>query len=304
MNSILKASELKELLTSATPPTLIHVLPDDHYARQHLQGAKNSCIYEVAFLDQVKELVPDTAAPIVVYGEGGSASLDSEVAAARLREAGYSNVADLRGGLSECVSCGLSTEGHGATDKPKPLNGRFDVDTEKSVVRWTGRNLFNHHEGTVSLASGSLQVTDNILTHAEFVIDMRSIANSDLTDGTWNAMLLKHLSTDDFFATKLYPTARFVAEKAEPIADSTAGTPNYIISGQFTLRDVTKPLSFPAVIALQDEDHLAGQAELDLDRTQYGSIYGSGKFFAFLGKHVVNDDIHLHLKIAATRAGE
>ena len=36
---------------------------------------------------------------------------------------------------------------------------------------------------------------------------------------------------------------------------------------------------------------------IDLDRTQWGSIYGSGKFFARLGQHVVNDLIHLHLKV-------
>jgi hypothetical protein len=36
---------------------------------------------------------------------------------------------------------------------------------------------------------------------------------------------------------------------------------------------------------------------VDFDRTQWGSIYGSGKFFSRLGQHVVNDVIHLHLKI-------
>ena len=31
--------------------------------------------------------------------------------------------------------------------------------------------------------------------------------------------------------------------------------------------------------------------------------YGSGKLFRFLGKHVVNDHIHLHVKIHAEREG-
>ena len=35
----------------------------------------------------------------------------------------------------------------------------------------------------------------------------------------------------------------------------------------------------------------------------YGSHYGSGKLFRFLGKHLVNDHIHLHVKIHADRQG-
>ena len=31
----------------------------------------------------------------------------------------------------------------------------------------------------------------------------------------------------------------------------------------------------------------------------YGSHYGSGKLFRFLGQHLVNDHIHLHVKIHA-----
>jgi polyisoprenoid-binding protein YceI/rhodanese-related sulfurtransferase len=301
MSKLVRASELQQSLTAKEPAVLLHVLPEEHFQQRHIAGAKNACIYEMAFLDQVRELAPDTTTPIVVYGEGAP-SLDSEVAAARLTSAGYSNVADFRGGLREWIAAGLPVEGTGNEVLPKTPNGRFIINIEKSVVRWTGRNLFNHHEGTVRLSSGSLTIADNVLTQAEFVLDMRSIACSDLTDSAWNNMLLKHLATDDFFATDAHPTARFVAERTEAIPGCTPGTPNHKIDGQFTLRGITKPLSFPAVIAQEDDDHLTGQAELDLDRTQFGSIYGSGKFFAALGKHVVNDLIHLHLKVYAERA--
>jgi hypothetical protein len=37
------------------------------------------------------------------------------------------------------------------------------------------------------------------------------------------------------------------------------------------------------------------------DRTAHGSHYGSGKLFRFLGKHLVNDHVHLHVKIHAER---
>jgi hypothetical protein len=36
---------------------------------------------------------------------------------------------------------------------------------------------------------------------------------------------------------------------------------------------------------------------VEFDRTLWGSEYGSGKLFARLGQHLVNDFVHLHLKI-------
>jgi polyisoprenoid-binding protein YceI len=88
-----------------------------------------------------------------------------------------------------------------------------------------------------------------------------------------------------------------VVTDATPIDGATEGAPNYLISGRLTLRGVTRELSFPAVIAAADAEHVTAQAHIQLDRTLFGSRYGSGKFFAFLGKHVVNDLIQLHLKI-------
>ncbi len=131
---------------------------------------------------------------------------------------------------------------------------------------------------------------------------MNSIACEDLVDTAYNAMLIRHLRDDDFFAVDRFPTAKFVCERAEPLESCTPGTPNYSLHGMMTLRGITEPLSFPAVIATADADHLTGQAQFALDRTQFGSQYGSGRLFAFLGKHVVIDQIHLHIKLHATRA--
>lgn len=299
MSPILSRSQVQDLLIAAKPPVLLDVLTPEHFAQRRLPGARNACIYETAFPETIRSLGLDPTAPIIVYGEG-SPYLDSQFAAARLREAGFQNVSDFRGGLREWQLAGLPVEGSGLEAR-QSLSGRFAVDTEKSIIRWTGRNLFNHHEGTLRLASGWLEVADNALTAAEFIVDMRSIVCTDLTDSTYNAMLLRHLAHDDFFATAEHPTARFVIHSAEPLPTATEGLPNYILNGEFTLRGVTKALSFPAVIAAADADHLTGQALVQLDRTEYGSLYGSGKFFAFLGKHVVNDHIDLHLKLHATK---
>lgn len=161
------------------------------------------------------------------------------------------------------------------------------------------RNLFNHHSGTVRLTSGEIRLKSGVLKSARFVIDMNSIACEDLADSQWNAMLIRHLRDADFFEIDRFPAAEFIAERAEAIAASSEGTPNFVLKGRFTLRGVTKPLELPVVIASAHGKRVTGQGQLELDRTEFGSIYGSGKFFRYLGKHVVNDHVHLHLKIHA-----
>ena len=45
---------------------------------------------------------------------------------------------------------------------------------------------------------------------------------------------------------------------------------------------------------------LAADAHFDIDRTRWNVLYGSGKFYEKLGKHLVSDDISLALKLIAS----
>ena len=295
------APELSGLLHTAHPPTLLHVLPEEIFAAQRLPDSRNACIYETAFLDKVRELGLDPATPLVVYG-AGEGSLDAVTAAEKLRAAGFTQVQAFEGGLAAWTAAGLPLEGTGQLPQPPVPDGTFRIDTVQSVIRWTGRNLFNHHSGTVRLAGGEIHLRQGQLASARFTIDMASIACEDLADPALNAMLLAHLRTADFFDVEHHPTAEFVADTAEPIETCTEGTRNHRMRGTFTLRGISRPLEFPVLIAAKDNgQHLTGQGVLELDRTAYGSHYGSGKLFRFLGPHLVNGHIHLHVKIHAER---
>ncbi|WP_395737180.1 YceI family protein [Prosthecobacter sp.] len=291
---------LTQVQAQQSSATLIHVLPEEHFACAHLPGATNACVYETVFVSKVAELVPDKNTPIIVYGAGGD-SLDASTAAEKLEKAGYAKVSAFMGGIAEWKQNHLPLEGTLAEPAAASPDGRYEIDTETSLVRWTGRNLFNHHHGTLKLSGGQIEIQNGVLQSATFTLDMNSIACEDLADTAFNAMLIRHLRDDDFFAVDRFPTAEFVCTHADPLPSCTPGTPNYTLHGDITLRGVTRPLSFPAVIAAADASHLTGQAQFELDRTQFGSHYGSGRLFAFLGKHVVNDHIHLHIKLHARR---
>jgi polyisoprenoid-binding protein YceI len=193
----------------------------------------------------------------------------------------------------------LPLEGEGALPAAPLFSGTFRADTEQSLIRWTGRNLFNHHSGTVRLAEGEITLRDNALVAARFRIAMDSIACEDISDSAINQMLIAHLHSDDFFDVAHHPVAEFIASSITPLATCTDGTPNHLLRGQFTLRGITREIEFPILVATADGKRLTAQGVLDLDRTQFGSVYGSGRLFRFLGKHIVNDHIHLHIKLHA-----
>lgn len=295
------ATELHTLLRDGRAPVIIDVLTEETFAERHLIEAQNLCVYETAFVDKVTGAIPSKETPIVVYGEGdhGEAALR---AWERLTEAGFTKVQVLEGGFAAWSAAGLPAQRGKTAPSLSDVSGRFAADTERSVIYWTGRNLFNHHTGTTGLHSGSVRMEGGRLTAADFAVDFETATSTDLKDSALVAALIGHLKSSDFFDVANHPEIRFVLTKATPIAGATDGRANTRIEGDFTLRGQTHPLAFDALIAIDGKGDLYAQAEFDLDRTIWGANYGSGRIFERLGMHVVNDLVHLHLKLAARPA--
>jgi polyisoprenoid-binding protein YceI/rhodanese-related sulfurtransferase len=299
---VIDAIRLQAWLKDKEPPFVIDVLPQECYQRKHLPGALRATVYEVNFLDQAHTIVTDQDRSIVVYG-AGSESKEASVAADKLLRDGFTNIWEFAGGLEAWEEQGFPIEGIAdARESKPPVSGSFQLDIEKSVIKWTGANLSNAHTGTLRFADGAFQLRQGQLEDAKFQIDMKSLACNDIKDAETNRALIQHLSSDDFFDVAKYPVARFQLTLAEALPPGTAGSPNYEVTGRLTLKGVTDQVTFPAIVGQLDSDTIAGQAHLEFDRTRWDVQYGSGKFFAFLGKHLVNDLVHLHLIIIAKRA--
>lgn len=176
---------------------------------------------------------------------------------------------------------------------------KLRVDTEKSKITWTGRNLGNLHFGYIYLKNGVIEVNDGMLTGGEFTIDMKSIVCDDIKDSSINKMLIDHLFSADFFETSNFPEAKFKITSAELLKTASPGTPNYKIIGDFTMKDITNAITFDAVIGWNTEAAFFVQAAFEIDRTKWNVMYGSGRFFERLGMHLVNDNITLQLFITA-----
>jgi rhodanese-related sulfurtransferase/polyisoprenoid-binding protein YceI len=316
MPDLMTAAELKSWIEQKREFVLVDTSLAEDFAVEHIPGAQNACVFEVSFLDHVKALKgiapgmlarvtgagANTAEPVIVYGTSAR-SQASAVAAAKLEAAGYSHVHDLRGGLVEWRSDGNSTE----VDSSKRLlvqklpDGVHPVDVNESVVEWAGRNLASKHNGKLALKWGEVETRDGVPIGAQFVLDMTSISVSDLANPMTRAMLVKHLSSDDFFDVGTYPEAKFVLTTIEPVAEPVLSLPNYNVRGKLRLKGREESVDFPATVGSSDDGSLVAVGHFDIDRTRWGVVYGSGRFFEQLGKHLVSDLISLDLKIVAKK---
>ena len=102
-----------------------------------------------------------------------------------------------------------------------------------------------------------------------------------------------HLSSLDFFDVKNHNTTTLEITSTKAIEGN-----KFTITGNLTIKGISKPIEFPATIEMKD-GKLAAYAEMKVDRTLYDIKYGSGKFFEGLGDKMIDDEFTIKFKIAA-----
>lgn len=294
----ISAKDLATELESSTPPVVLDVRLADDFEACRIPQAVNNAVYEVVFLDRMKDQLPDQTHPVRVYG-ACRGSDEGYVAAEKLLRAGYTDVAVLDCGLESWQEAKLPvTCGTPLPETGKCPEGEVPVDLKESRIEWTGRNLLNKHHGCVGLKSGTLEFSEGKLVGGEFVVDLTKLDCTDLAGNELHQVLIDHLQSDDFFDTERFPEAKFEITSVESHGN-TPGSPNLRIHGNLTIRDRVHAIVFDASGGLCEDGRPAAQAAFSFDRTLWGVIYGSGKFFKRLAGHLVNDQIEIQLKIVA-----
>jgi rhodanese-related sulfurtransferase/polyisoprenoid-binding protein YceI len=293
--------ELDQWITENREFCLIDILPNAHFCSVHLPDSENACVFEVNFVDQIKNIVPDKEKQIVLYG-ASHRSMDALKASEKLEMEGYKNCIVLKGGLEDWKARGLALEGDAINKQSDPQTtlqleeGSYKVNTDQSTIQWTGRNPFSTHYGNIKISEGELAVNNKIIT-GTFSIDMNSITNINLEGDESQPVLIDHLKSDDFFWTAIFPSAGFRIKNSIPVKEPSLTAPNYEIMGELELRGLKAEQNFMATITRTPENGLAAEAHFDIDRTRWNIIYGSTRFFEHLGMHQVFDLISIQVRI-------
>ena len=178
----------------------------------------------------------------------------------------------------------------------------YNVDSSASMVEWVGSKPSGKHNGTIALSNGELALNNGKVESGKFTIDMNSITVLDLAAGDGKEDLEGHLKglgkeedADHFFNTKKFPEGTFEITSVNTVDAVTT------VSGNLTLKGITKPVSFPATITVDENTLTLSSESFKIDRTQWNVNYASKSVFDNLKDKFVNDEIELKVSITATK---
>lgn len=175
----------------------------------------------------------------------------------------------------------------------------YYVDQSASTVHWKGTKPTGEHYGTVQISEGEVKVSDDKIVGGSFTIDLNTIVCEDLEDPEMNGKLIGHLKSADFFHVDSFATANFEITEVKQIGGETEY--GYSISGNLTMKDITKNITFKASIEMGDGAISAYTNDFIIDRTMWNVNYGSKKVFDNLKDNFIHDEIGLKIELEAKK---
>lgn len=183
------------------------------------------------------------------------------------------------------ASCSNSPKGDTATvndaaEVDSATGTEILIDTVNSKIGFTGYGVGKEHPGYFKISSGNVTVNDGKIEGGNFTIDTKSLSLSQ-QESMFQTKLKGHLLSADFFDAEKFPTAKFEITSVEPYAptatdSSVISGANYKVSGNLTLKDVTKNVSFPAKIDINGNS-MSAVANFNIDRNVWAMKYGNDK---------------------------
>lgn len=152
----------------------------------------------------------------------------------------------------------------------------FDKVKEGSKINWFASHIggIDPHNGFINVSEGTVKVTDGAVTNGTFTFDVTSITDEDLAEvPEKKAKLEGHLKSADFFDIENHPTAKFeITEVANEASED--GKFSHKVTGNFTLLDSTKAVSFFANFNVTENEVTISSERFSIDRTQWGVSWG------------------------------
>ena len=175
------------------------------------------------------------------------------------------------------------------------VDGTFTLDAAASSIVWSGnKRVGATHTGLIEAQTGAVMIEGGTVTGGTMVVDMQTITDTDLTDEKFNAQLVGHLKSDDWFAVATYPTATFALESAKAVVGSADAT--HEVTGTMTIKGIEQEITFPATfVSVENGVELTGV--VTLDRSLFDVRYGSDTFFDNLGDELIEDEFTLTLDL-------
>lgn len=179
-----------------------------------------------------------------------------------------------------------------------PPAGTFVYTVTSGTVTWSGKKANNDtHEGTITVESGELKVSDGKLQSGHIQMNMNTLTVTSIKDGGEKRDLESHLKDVDFFEVNKFPKASFDFEEVLP---SDMQDFNQIIVGDLTIKQKTHGVNIPVQLKISGDELTARSPVFSINRTKWGVNFRSGLLGTVKDK-LIEDSVVLSLRLTAKR---
>lgn len=162
----------------------------------------------------------------------------------------------------------------------------YTLSQDNSKVEFVGAKITGKHNGSFGKFTGNVVVAPGAIESGKVTLD---IDMSSLS--TDQEKLNGHLKSADFFDVDKFPKATFATTSVKAAG---GGGALFTVSGNLTMKGVTKTVTFPATIKV-GANSVDASAEFAINRKDWGIVY-PGK-----PDDLIKDDVLLKLTIHAVR---
>jgi len=181
-------------------------------------------------------------------------------------------------------------------EKAAPTATAKTYALSSGTITWVGSKKVSgsSHEGTFNVASGVFSAEGTAIKSGEFIIDMKSLKNTDLAESPdKQAGLEGHLKGEDFFEVEKYGQSVFAITA---VTESKADGFNYYVSGDLTMKGKTKNISIPVNVTLKEDGTLTASSDkFSIDRMDWGIEYGNGGIKGLAADKVISDNVGMQI---------
>lgn len=163
------------------------------------------------------------------------------------------------------------------------------ADVVEHHVGWEGSMPAKTHNGTIDVKSLDIELDDAGNPAAlKVVLDMTSIANTDLKKAKKRKKLEGHLKSEDFFYVKEHPEAFFQMTKWK---DGKA-------EGILNIRGVTVSKDIPLTLEKGKDGTHVIKSDFTFDRQIFNVNYQNRGLFGTAKNKMIGDDVDVTVEIA------